>query len=144
MNFDAAFDKLIQFEGGYVNRSDDPGGATNYGITQATARSHGYTGDMRDLPVGTAKAIYKTDYWDAVRVDTLPDALKYAAFDTAVNNGVTRANQWLLAAMRDDAEPYQVLCRFMGLRLQFYTSLTIWPTFGKGWTRRCATILATA
>lgn len=36
-------------EGGYVNHPNDPGGATNHGITEVVARKHGYKGDMRHL-----------------------------------------------------------------------------------------------
>jgi len=31
-----------------------------------------------------------------------------------------------------------VLARFNAERLDFYTKLTKWPTFGKGWARRVA------
>ena len=42
MNFDTAFEKLIDHEGGYSNHATDPGGATNHGVTQAVARANGY------------------------------------------------------------------------------------------------------
>ena len=142
MNFDQAFDILIQFEGGYVNRPDDPGGETMYGITLRTARALGYAGEMKDLPIATAKNIYKIGYWDPIKADTLPEELRYAAFDAAVNNGITHANQWLLAVMQDDPAPQKALCRFIGLRLKFLTSLSTWPIYGKGWARRNATILS--
>ena len=142
MNFDQAFDRLMGFEGGYVNNPADPGRATNFGITEAVARSHGYAGAMQDLPRDTAKAIYLTDFWNEIRAETLPDPLRYAAFDTAVNCGVARTNSWLQASMFDDAPPEQVVCRLMARRLAHYTNLTqLWPTFGRGWTIRCATIL---
>ena len=32
----------------------------------------------------------------------------------------------------------QLAARFNGYRLQFYTDLGTWPTFGKGWARRVA------
>jgi lysozyme family protein len=141
MTFDEAFQILIQFEGTFVDNPADPGGATMYGITQRTARALGYMGEMKDLPVETAKNIYKVGYWAPMKIDTLPVELQYAAFDAAVNNGITHANQWLLAALQDDPAPEKALRRFMGLRLKFFTSLNTWPTFGKGWSRRVAAIL---
>lgn len=43
-NFKKAFEKTIIFEGGYSDHPYDPGGKTKYGITESTARSHGYKG----------------------------------------------------------------------------------------------------
>ena len=34
-----------------------------------------------------------------------------------------------------------VLMRFNARRLWFYTALSTWPTYGKGWTNRVATNL---
>lgn len=42
-------DGIIALEGGYVFNPKDKGGATHWGITEATARAHGYAGDMRDV-----------------------------------------------------------------------------------------------
>ena len=58
--FDRCVNKVIELEGGYSDHSCDRGGKTKYGITQRTAREHGYTGDMRDLTLEEAKDIYKT------------------------------------------------------------------------------------
>ena len=33
-NFDACFNKLLTHEGGFANHRDDPGGATNLGVTK--------------------------------------------------------------------------------------------------------------
>ena len=54
MNFDQAFDALLEHEGGYSDHAADPGGKTRYGITEVVARSHGYRGDMRELPLDAA------------------------------------------------------------------------------------------
>ncbi len=52
-------DELIDREGGYVNHSADRGGHTCWGITESVARSHGYSGSMRDFPREEAAAIYR-------------------------------------------------------------------------------------
>lgn len=73
MNFDAAFQRILKHEGGYVHHPSDPGAATNMGITEAVARRVGYKGAMQDLSVDLAKRIYLEEYWKSVRADELPD-----------------------------------------------------------------------
>lgn len=156
MNFDAAFETLLGHEGGFVDNPEDPGGATRWGITERVARANGYGGDMRVLPVATAKAIARTEYWDAVCADQLPAALRYAVFDAAYNSGPPQAIRWLQRALGVKADgvlgsqtrraalqnpPERVLARMLGARLQFLTQLPAWGTFGKGWARRVASLL---
>ena len=84
-------DNIIEAEGGYVNRSDDSGGETNFGITVAVARANGYQGEMVNMSQKCAEAIYERRYWDAVRGDDLAGlSVEIAAevVDTAVNMGV--------------------------------------------------------
>lgn len=82
--------ELLRREGGFVHHRDDRGGATNWGITEAVARAHGWTGAMRDLPRETALAIYRQQYWLAPRFDAVADfspKLAVELFDTGVNMG---------------------------------------------------------
>jgi lysozyme family protein len=95
MTFDACIAKLLKLEGGFVDHPSDPGGATNFGITQAVARANGYQGHMRDLPLDTAKQIYKKLYWDAVGIVNLPPDVQFTVFDAAVNAGPKQAAKWL-------------------------------------------------
>ncbi len=156
MNFDDAFHKLLGHEGGYVNHPNDPGGETNWGVTVAVARANGYTGPMKDMPVDVAKAVYRKQYWDAIRADELPPALRYAVFDAAVNSGNGQAIKWLQRAVgvEDDgrigpatltaaraAAPDFALRRMLALRLRFMTDLKVWPSFARGWSRRIADLL---
>ena len=53
--FDKAFDHTVGKEGGYSNHPSDRGGETMWGITIAVARDYGYSGNMREMPVETAK-----------------------------------------------------------------------------------------
>lgn len=153
MNFDKAFDRLLGHEGGFVDHPRDPGGATRWGITQRVARAYGYAGDMRSFPVTDAKRIARTDYWDAVRADEMPDAVRFDLFDAAYNSGVEQATKWLqrAAGAADDgiigtktlhavwmADPHKLVARFNGHRLRFLTDLKTWPDFGRGWARRIA------
>ncbi|WP_137921702.1 glycosyl hydrolase 108 family protein [Hydrogenophaga sp. 2FB] len=158
MNFDDAFHALLGHEGGYVDHPKDPGGATCWGVTERVARATGYSGHMRDLPVDLAKAIYRRDYWDAVKADQLPAAVRYAVFDAAVNSGVKQAVKWLqrsvgavddgalgpkTLALVSEANAFQLKSTMLGTRLQFMTDLPTWPAFGKGWARRIAALLGT-
>ncbi|HEE0576381.1 TPA: hypothetical protein R6358_002680, partial [Klebsiella pneumoniae] len=55
MTADQIIEGIFGKEGGYVDHPSDKGGSTRWGITQTTARAHGYIGDMRNLPRETAK-----------------------------------------------------------------------------------------
>ena len=62
------------------------------------ARKHGWTGDMRDLPLDFAKAVYRTDYWAKAGcdyVEPIYPRLAYEIFDSAVNIGVSHPVKWL-------------------------------------------------
>lgn len=94
--FIAAFNRTMGLEGGYSDRAADRGGATNHGITERVARAHGYTGDMRDLPLDLAQSIAKAEYWDTIRGDdiaALSPLLAQEMFDTHYNGGAP--GQWL-------------------------------------------------
>ena len=156
MNFDQAFDILLKHEGGFSDHPADPGGKTRFGITEAVAREVGYRGDMRELPIDLAERIYKSRYWDAVRADELPEAVRYAVFDAAVNSGPRQAIRWLQRAVgvRDDgiigpvtlaavraADHERLFRRILAQRLRFMTELPNWAAFGRGWARRIAGLL---
>lgn len=147
MNFDTAFDRLIGNEGGYSNNPADPGGETNWGIAK---RSYPDV-DIKDLSVDNAKQIYLRDFWNPLG-DAHP-AIKFQVFDFAVNSGIQTAIRKLQAAIgvADDGhwgpvsaaklaslDVNDVLMRFIAQRLRFWTSLSSWPTFGKGWANRAA------
>lgn len=153
MNFNLAFERLIGHEGGYVNHPNDPGGETNFGITVDVARIAGYSGSMRNLTRAQAKDIYHTYYWHQANADRYHGAIGFQVFDTAVNHGVKQAIRLLQRAVGviDDghvgpvtiaainAKPaQQVLANFNAERLDFYTKLPTWSSFGKGWVRRVA------
>lgn len=102
MNVDELIDTLIDREGGYSNHPSDRGGATKYGISEAVARAHGYSGAMRNLPRYEAAAIYKRLYWLRPRFDQVANRSgKVAAelFDTGVNMGPAVAATFLQRAL---------------------------------------------
>ena len=157
MNFEQAFEKLLGHEGGFVDHPSDPGGATKWGITERVARAHGYQGPMRDLPVAVARGIAKIAYWDTVRADLLPAAVRYAVFDAAYHSGPGQAVRWLQRALGVPADgilgqqtlgaanaalPDALLRKLLGQRLEFLTDLPTWKMFGRGWARRLAALMA--
>lgn len=101
-NIASLLNALIVREGGYCNHPADPGGPTNWGITQAVARANGYDGEMRALPRAEAERIYRQLYWDAPRFDrTASIAPKIAEelFDAGVNMGPPVATRFLQRAL---------------------------------------------
>jgi lysozyme family protein len=104
--------EIIRVEGGYVNDPRDSGGETNFGITVAVARGHGYYGPMVDMPRKVAFDIYAAKYWDAVRGDQLvelSEAVAEEVVDTSVNMGPGRAGKFLqraLNALNNEAKLY--------------------------------------
>ena len=90
VDIDQLIDSLIDREGGYVNHPADKGGPTCFGVTEAVARAHGYSGPMRYLPRSEAAAIYRRIYWLRPRFDEVARrsaALAAELFDTGVNMG---------------------------------------------------------
>lgn len=89
-------EEIVAREGGYVNDPDDPGGATNYGVTIHTMRSLGLdldrdgdvdAHDVRALTHAQAVQIFVDHYFHKPRVDLLPEALQASVFDMYVNAG---------------------------------------------------------
>lgn len=88
--------EIVHREGGYVNDPDDPGGATNRGITIHTARALGLDldgdgdvdiRDVQKITVSLAIDIYIRQYFKKPRIAQLPDALHDTVFDMHVNAG---------------------------------------------------------
>ncbi|WP_319823536.1 holin-associated N-acetylmuramidase [Thalassovita sp.] len=89
-------EEILDREGGFVNDPDDPGGATNHGVTVQTMRRLGLdlTGDgqvdeqdVRTLTRQQAVNIYLRDYYERPRIGALPGVLRASVFDMYVNAG---------------------------------------------------------
>lgn len=97
MPFSEAFDATLDLEGGYSDHEADSGGKTRFGITEAVAREHGYTGEMKDLPREVAMEIARRSYWDALSLDSIDALDQHTAqrlFDMAYNVGTYRAGEF--------------------------------------------------
>lgn len=97
MTIDEMIAGILDREGGYVNHPSDPGGATNFGITQRVARANGYQGDMRSLPKQTAINIYRREYVEKPRflaIAEIDPLVAEEVIDSGVNAGTSRAARW--------------------------------------------------
>ncbi|WES69217.1 glycoside hydrolase family 108 protein [Superficieibacter sp. HKU1] len=106
-------DGILMTEGSYTNNPHDRGGATNWGITEATARANGYQGDMRDMTRAEAYSILENDYWVKPGFELISQISWPVAFelcDAAVNIGPRLPCLWLqrwLNALNREQKNYQ-------------------------------------
>ena len=154
-NFDKCLEMLLHHEGGYVNNVHDRGGMTNLGVTKRVYDDwigrESTEQEMRDLTPDDVAPIYKKNYWDRVKGDSLPSGLDWACFDWAVNSGSGRpakAVQRAVGAEPDGAIGPQTLGLIMEkdpefiidyvyiVRKAFYEGLDDYKHFGRGWSRR--------
>lgn len=101
-NFEDALKAVLMHEGGFVTHPDDPGGATNRGVTLTVFQRHFPGADvdaLRGITDGQVANIYHVDYWSACRCDELAAGIDYAVFDQAVNSGPSRSIRWLQQAV---------------------------------------------
>lgn len=102
MEIEQLIDEVIEREGTYTNHPADKGGPTRWGVTEAVARAHGYTSDMRAFPRDDAVRIYRRLYWEKPGFDRVamfaPDVAA-ELFDTGVNMGPVTASNFLRRAL---------------------------------------------
>lgn len=88
--------EIVGREGGYVNDPDDPGGATNFGVTIGTMRRLGLdltgdgrvdTADVKRLTRSQAIEIFIRHYFQGPGINKLPAPLQASVFDMYVNAG---------------------------------------------------------
>lgn len=103
-------DDILAREGGYVDDPDDPGGATNHGITIGTMQRLGADidgdgdvdkDDVRRLSRERAREILIEHYFHRPGIAKLPPVLHATVFDMQVNAGAraVRVLQQLLCDM---------------------------------------------
>jgi lysozyme family protein len=117
-DFKIAIGPLWKHEGGKVDDKDDPGGATNMGITLATWRDQGRDldgdgdidkADLWKMSKADAEAIYKRAYWAPVRLDEFKSqSVANTVFDYAVNAGVKRAILVLQYALKELGQKIEI------------------------------------
>jgi lysozyme family protein len=147
--FQVYFDRLIEYEGRYVNDPNDPGGETNWGISKRAYPNF----IIKDLTREDAYNIYKRDFWDVLQADNLPDSITFQLFDFAVNSGISTAIRYFQRALgvADDGHfgpvskeaaigtaEWVMIMNLNAERLDFMTRLYNWDYASKGWARRIA------
>lgn len=109
-------EEIVAREGGFVNDPDDPGGATNHGVTIHTLRRLGIdvnrdtridVADVRALTRKQAVEIYLKHYFEGPGIAALPEALQASVFDMYVNAGgnAVKILQRLLTDMGFPCDP---------------------------------------
>ncbi|MEZ5937617.1 MAG: glycosyl hydrolase 108 family protein [Hyphomonadaceae bacterium] len=95
---------VLENEGGFVDHPNDPGGATNKGVTQKTYDAYRTRKGLpkrtvRDLEQEELEEIYFQGYWRTAHCADLPnEALSLFVFDAAVNHGTKNAIRMLQQA----------------------------------------------
>ncbi len=88
--------EIVTREGGFVNDPNDPGGATNFGVTIHTMRRLGLdldmdgdvdVADVRLMTRDRATEIFIEHYYHRPQISDLPVALQPSVFDMQVNAG---------------------------------------------------------
>jgi lysozyme family protein len=109
-------EEIVSREGGFVDDPDDPGGATNYGVTINTMRRLGVDvngdtridrADVKALRRGQATDIYIEHYYRRTGIGQLPESLQASVFDMYVNAGANAVKilQKLLMQMGFPCDP---------------------------------------
>jgi lysozyme family protein len=154
-NFIPSVDYSFTEEGGFVDNPNDPGGATNLGITLKTLDGW----EKKDLPVSairaldrpTAQAIYHTRYWWVMSCELLPAGVDLMVFDSGINIGPGRAIAQLQDALVVDIDgqigpqtlaaaakmsAHELVADLALIEQHYYRSLSRFPIFGRGWLAR--------
>ncbi len=154
--FNEIIEKVLEHEGGYVNDPKDLGGETKYGITKRFYPNL----NIKELTIEQAKEIYRKDYWDKNKVESLPQNLWHIYFDMCVNMGKRTAVKVLQRAAVNKGRDIEVdgglgpmtigalkgveLDRVRAFRVKYYVDLiTAKPEqekFYLGWFRRATEV----
>jgi lysozyme family protein len=155
VNFTPSVDYSFTEEGGFVDNPNDPGGATNLGITLTTLDDW----ENADLPVSAirslqrplAEQIYHKNYWLKMDCDKLPAGVDLMVFDSGINIGPGRAIEQLQDALVVDVDgqigpqtlaaatkmsAHELVADLALIEQSYYRSLSRFPIFGRGWLAR--------
>jgi len=145
MSFARAVAHVLKMEGGLVDNPSDPGGLTQFGISQ---RAYPHL-DIRNLTQAQAAQIYHDDYWQKIHGDELPDEVSFALLDYAVNSGVGGAIRGLQRAIGAQVDgtmgpetlrlariAVTVVPALSTERILMLSKLPTWAAFSKGWIQR--------
>jgi lysozyme family protein len=82
---------VLDHEGGLSKDPKDPGGTTNFGISQRAFPNV----DVENISIDVAIGLYYDYYWMPLKCDYFGNGCATVLLDTAVNCGAHRASKWL-------------------------------------------------
>lgn len=172
MTFSEMLENTLKHEGGYSDKEKDRGRETKYGITKKTLSVYlgrEITSDtVKNLTLDMAKEIYKKLYYEAPRINMLPEAVQPIIFDAGVNMGTVSAIRLAQKVFTKMGTPitcdgvigpktlvsaktalnvynYDVIIALVNARINFYETLVIHDPeqkdYLKGWTIRARSYL---
>lgn len=164
-NFPAVMEEVFAHEGGLSMLRSDPGNwtggkvgvgelrGTNYGIA-----SHAHPNvDIQGLTKAEAREIYRKEYWFPIKGSSLPAGIDLVTMDASVNSGLGRGPRWTQQALGVKADSIigprtlaaagasdhaAVVVKACAIRMGFLRGLRTFTTFGRGWSRRVASVEA--
>ncbi len=167
-NFSRVQPIIDHWEGGYSDHPQDPGGATNMGITQETLkrwRKHDVgKEDVKNLQRDEAWEIYRAFYWAPLRCDEMPIADALITYNAGVMSGPGRGARWLQQSLNKQGADLKIdgtvgpltldACSrfdvtravqdFATIQESFLRGLDTFATFGSGWINRLSDIKSKA
>lgn len=163
--FTKVMEEVFKHEGGKSKVRADPGnwtgGKVGVGVLRGTnmgiaAHAHPEA-DIENLTKDQARQIYLKIYWNPIQGSRLPAGIDLVTMDAAVNSGLGRGPRWTQRALgvaQDSvigsqtikaaryADAVSVVQRACGYRMGFLKGLRTWDSFGRGWSRRVASVEA--
>ena len=150
------------YEGGFVNDKDDPGGATNKGVTLATFRSifgkNKTVSDLKNITGSQWDIIFKKYYWDKCKADRISNqSIANMFVDFAWHSGLGNAvpimqkvaglhnpdgivGDITLTAINAYPNQKALFESLKKARMDFLKGRKMWWKYGKGWTNRVSAI----
>jgi lysozyme family protein len=150
---------VMEYEGGYVNHPNDPGGETYKGISR---RAHSnwegwkFIDQRKPVPENLVQKFYYDNYWTRLRCEEIPYPVGEYLFDFGVNAGITRAVITVQRALNNvkvdgvlgpvtmgaiqKQKPQELMYELLRHRIRYYTTITLqnsrFQVFFLGWIRR--------
>lgn len=108
---------VLRWEGGYCNDADDPGGATNFGVSirwlqslplaDADVNGDGRitVSDIRSLTEATASELFRKKFWDKYNLGEFAQKTALVYYDAMVNTGPAQATKFMQRACNEFISP---------------------------------------